>query len=168
VNICVPACQSRRGHTLRRQAETELISPFSWALEMVSRIRRCQSPQSVAKSPQEGPFQGIVVLLGAGVLQPCGPRLACLAAEAKLKQAAKTLASEASFHGVGCGLLLSRETFPLPADRAAGSVLYTLFPSFQIPDSLCPDSVATAICSIISNATAKTWASEDVHWSSRP
>jgi NAD(P)-dependent dehydrogenase (short-subunit alcohol dehydrogenase family) len=46
VNICVPASACRRGESLHRQVETEVISPVSWALEMVADIGRSQAPQT--------------------------------------------------------------------------------------------------------------------------
>jgi len=166
VNVCVPACQRRRGQTAHRQAETELISPFSWALEMIAGIRRVQSAGPFAKWAPERPFQGIVVLIGSGVLPSRGPRISCTEAEAELKRTAKILAKEAKHYGVGCGLIFSQENLS-SADRASHALLHTVFPSFGVPDSLSPERIATVICSIMSNATPKAWASDDVLWCGR-
>lgn len=167
VNLCVPACVRRRGQTPHRQAETELISPFSWALEMVAGIRESQGPESCTRWPQDKPFQGVVVLFGPGMLHPHGPPLECPTAEARLKRTAKLLAREASHHGVGCGVVFSKDD-PLSSPvRASGDSVQTIFPRFQIQDSIALEDIAASICFLISMATPKAWASEEVVWPGR-
>ncbi len=163
VSICVGAPACRRGQSGHVQLETAVLSPVSWALEMVEAIGRCQTDDD-HRTRREVTLRGVVVLFGAELLFHHQPHPVCATAKARIRQARKLLMAEAHDYGIACAMVLSKG-FGFPAlHRGGGRFRETVFPTLSMAPLTSPKTIAQAVCRAIANSTDRGFASEDVLW----
>ena len=183
VNICVPAAGITRDRLavkvdketnavgvypdemFRLVIEVDLIAPVYWAIEMVAGIAQDRARQGLKRWEPTEPLQGAVVFIGSVSSLGNKGQVAYAAAKSGLEGAAATLAMEAVFHGVRCGVIHPGYT-DTPMVRALGETFIreNIVPRTQLRRLIQPEEIADAICFMISNAavSGSLWA--DAGW----
>jgi 3-oxoacyl-[acyl-carrier protein] reductase len=183
VNICVPAAGITRdglavkvdkdtrevavypAETFRLVVEVDLIAPVYWAMDMVAGIAQGRAQQGLKRWEPTEPLQGAVVFIGSVSSLGNKGQVAYAAAKAGLEGAAATLAMEAVYHGVRCGVIHPGYT-DTPMVRSLGEsfIREAIIPRTQLRRLIQPEEIADAICFMISNAavSGSLWA--DAGW----
>jgi 3-oxoacyl-[acyl-carrier protein] reductase len=183
VNICVPGAGITRDRlavkvdketrevdvypdqTFRLVIEVDLIAPVYWAIEMVAGIAQSRAQQGLKRWEPTEPLQGAVIFIGSVSSLGNKGQIAYAAAKAGLEGAAATLAMEAVFHGVRCGVIHPGYT-DTPMVRSLGEsfIREAIIPRTQLRRLIQPEEIADAICFMISNAavSGSLWA--DAGW----
>jgi 3-oxoacyl-[acyl-carrier protein] reductase len=184
VRICVPAAGITRdalGVRLDRSSgfasiypeemfrlvtEVNLIAPVYWALEMVARIAEERHRQAIGRwQPKEEKLQGTAIFIGSVSSQGNKGQIAYAATKRGLEGAAATIAKEAMYYGVRCGVIHPGFT-DTPMVRALGDeyVEKNILPYTQLGRLIRPQEIASAICFMISNSavSGELWA--DAGW----
>ncbi len=183
VNICVPAAGITRDRlavkvdketkevavypleTFRQVVEVDLVAPVYWAMEMVAGIAESRARQGLKRWQPTEPLQGAVIFIGSVSSLGNKGQVAYAAAKAGLEGAAATLAMEAVFHGVRCGVIHPGYT-DTPMVRTLGEAFIQehIIPRTQLRRLIQPEEIADAICFMISNAavSGSLWA--DAGW----
>jgi 3-oxoacyl-[acyl-carrier protein] reductase len=183
VNICVPAAGITRDslavkvdkesgqvaiypvETFRQVMEIDLVAPVYWALEMVAGIAGARARQGLKRWEPSEPLQGAVIFIGSVSSLGNKGQIAYAAAKAGLEGAAATLAMEAVFHGVRCGVIHPGYT-DTPMVRVLGEkfIQEQIIPRTQLRRLVQPEEIADAICFMISNGavSGSLWA--DAGW----
>ncbi len=186
-NICVPAAGITRDsiavklnretrepeiypmETFRKVVDVDLIAPVYWGLEMLARIAKTRSAQGLKRwQPEEG-GQGAIVFIGSVSSAGIKGQVAYSASKAGLEGASNTLAKEANFFGVRCGVIHPGFT-DTPMVRALGEeyIRAHILPHTQLGRLIQPEEIADAVCFMISNpvVTRELWA--DAGWRAAP
>jgi NAD(P)-dependent dehydrogenase (short-subunit alcohol dehydrogenase family) len=183
VSICVPAAGITRDSLavkmdkatgqaqiysidqFRLVTEVDLIAPIYWAVEMVARIAQDRFSRSLKRWTPDEPIGGVVIFIGSVSSQGNKGQIAYAASKAGLEGAAATLAKEAIFHGIRCGVIHPGFT-DTPMVRALGEdyIRKYILPETQLGRLIHPEEIADAICFMISNAaiSGELWA--DAGW----
>jgi 3-oxoacyl-[acyl-carrier protein] reductase len=183
VNICVPAAGITRdrlavkvdketkevgvypAEMFRLVIEVDLVAPVYWAMDMVAGIAEGRMRQGLKRWEPTEPLQGSVVFIGSVSSLGNKGQVAYAAAKAGLEGAAATLAMEAVFHGVRCGVIHPGYT-DTPMVRSLGEdfIKENIVPRTQLRRLIQPEEIADAICFMISNAavSGSLWA--DAGW----
>lgn len=183
VDICVPAAGITRDalavrftngngkasiypqETFELVTQVNLIAPIYWALEMVARIAEERAQQALKRWDPKENVQGAVIFIGSVSSRGNKGQLAYAVAKAGLEGAAATLAKEAIFHGVRCGVLHPGFT-DTPMVRALGEeyIAKNVLPYTQLRRLIRTDEIADAICFMITNSavSGELWA--DAGW----
>jgi NAD(P)-dependent dehydrogenase (short-subunit alcohol dehydrogenase family) len=184
VRICVPAAGITRDalavkldktsgnaalypqETFRMVTEVNLIAPVYWALEMVGRIVEDRQRRGLGRwDPKSEKLQGTIIFIGSVSSQGNKGQIAYAATKRGLEGAAATLAKEAMFHGVRCGVIHPGFT-DTPMVRAMGDefIEKNILPFTQLKRLIRPEEIASAICFMISNSaiSGELWA--DAGW----
>jgi 3-oxoacyl-[acyl-carrier protein] reductase len=183
VSICVPAAGITRDRLavkvdketkavdvyptelFRLVMEVDLVAPIYWAMEMVAGIAESRMEQGLKRWEPTEPLQGSVVFIGSVSSLGNKGQVAYAAAKAGLEGAAATLAMEAVFHGVRCGVIHPGYT-DTPMVRSLGEsfIKESIVPRTQLRRLIQPEEIADAICFMISNAavSGSLWA--DAGW----
>ena len=183
VNICVPAAGITRDRLavkvdkathevnvyppelFRLVLDVDLMAPVYWAMEMVAGIAQSRARQGLKRWEPTEPLQGAVVFIGSVSSLGNKGQVAYAAAKAGLEGAAATLAMEAVFHGVRCGVIHPGYT-DTPMVRSLGEAFIqeSIVPRTQLRRLIQPEEIADAICFMISNAavSGSLWA--DAGW----
>jgi NAD(P)-dependent dehydrogenase (short-subunit alcohol dehydrogenase family) len=151
--------------TFREVEEVNLIAPVYWAIEMVVRIAEDRWRRGLKHwEPEEG-VQGTIVLIGSVSSQGNKGQIAYAVSKAGLEGATATLAKEAIFYGVRCGIIHPGFT-DTPMVRALGEefIAKNVLPFTQLRRLIRPEEIADAICFMISNSavSGQLWA--DAGW----
>ncbi len=170
ISICVPAAGITRDslavrmnrqtdraeiyplETFRLVTEINLLAPIYWGVEMVARIADDRRHRGLGRWEPDEAIQGVVVFLGSVSSLGNKGQIAYSAAKAGLTGATATLAKEAVFHGVRCGIVHPGFT-DTPMARALGEDFLNrnVLPCTQLGRLIRPEEVAEAICFMISN-----------------
>lgn len=183
VNICVPAAGITRDalavrftngngkasiypqETFELVTQVNLIAPIYWALEMVARIAEARAQKGQKRWEPKEDVQGAVIFIGSVSSRGNKGQIAYAVAKAGLEGAAATLAKEAIFHGVRCGVLHPGFT-DTPMVRALGEdyIAKNVLPYTQLRRLIQTEEIADAICFMISNSavSGELWA--DAGW----
>jgi NAD(P)-dependent dehydrogenase (short-subunit alcohol dehydrogenase family) len=179
VTICVPAAgitldelavktDKQTGEVLvyaiekfRTVTEINLIAPVYWALEMVAGIARSRKALGLGRWEPREEIQGNVIFIGSVSSLGNKGQIAYASAKAGLEGAAATLAMEAIFHGVRCGIIHPGYT-DTPMVRALGEdvIREQIIPRTSLKRLIEPAEIADAICFMISNSavSGSLWA----------
>ncbi len=182
-SICVPAAGITRdalavkvdketGRTetypvarFREVTEVNLIAPVYWAIEMIARVADDRGRRGLKRWQPAEEVQGTVVFIGSVSSQGNKGQVSYAATKAGLEGAAATLAKEAIFYGVRCGVIHPGFT-DTPMVRALGEEYVSKFilPYTQLGRLIRTDEIADAICFMISNSavSGQLWA--DAGW----
>jgi 3-oxoacyl-[acyl-carrier protein] reductase len=183
VNICVPAAGITRDtltvrvdkdtkevaiyplERFRQVIEVNLIAPVFWALEMVAGIAESRARRGLKRWGPTEPLEGAVIFIGSVSSLGNKGQIAYASTKAGLEGAAATLAMEAVYHGVRCGVIHPGYT-DTPMVRALGEkfIQENIIPRTQLRRLIQPEEIADAICFMISNAavSGSLWA--DAGW----
>lgn len=160
VTICVPVFAGMLNWPEVPKNRGDLVAPVSWAMDMVKGIaHNRERGRPPSRKPTER-LEGMVVFIKPTLEANCGTT--DCAAEAKLKSAAAILKLAADQHGVGCAAILPNSRIT-SSNAAAERFLETFFPSIRVSEAMQPESIAKAICFVISNATTKQALSGNGH-----
>jgi len=151
--------------TFRQVTEVNLIAPIYWAIEMVARIAEDRWQRGLKRWEPAEDVQGSIVFIGSVSSQGNKGQIAYATAKAGLEGAAATLAKEAIFHGVRCGIIHPGFT-DTPMVRALGEeyLKKQVLPFTQLRRLIRPEEIADAICFMVSNSavSGELWA--DAGW----
>ncbi|TNE91303.1 SDR family NAD(P)-dependent oxidoreductase [Porticoccus sp.] len=183
VSICVPAAGITRDDlAVRVNKETgkasiypqenfemvvnvNLIAPVYWAMELIARVAEHRAANGLKKWAADEGVQGNVVFIGSISSQGNKGQVSYASTKAGLEGAASTLAKEATFHGVRCGVIHPGFT-DTPMVRAMGDdyIEKYILPFTQLGRLIKPEEIADAICFMISNSvvSGELWA--DAGW----
>jgi NAD(P)-dependent dehydrogenase (short-subunit alcohol dehydrogenase family) len=183
VNICVPAAGITRDRLavkydkelkrvtvypvelFRQVVEVNMIAPVYWAMEMVAGIADERARKGLKKWEPTEPLQGAVIFIGSVSSLGNKGQVAYAATKAGLEGAAATLAMEAVYHGVRCGVIHPGYT-NTPMVRALGAefIEQNIIPRTSLRRLIEPDEIADAICFMASNpaVSGSLWA--DAGW----
>lgn len=155
--------------TFRQVLEINLIAPVYWALEMVGRIAEDRFARGLKRWTPDEDMQGTVIFIGSVSSLGNKGQLAYAATKAGLEGAAATLAQEAVFHGVRCGVIHPGFT-DTPMVRSLGEdyINQRILPQTQLHRLIRPEEIADAICFMIGNSavSGQLWA--DAGWRPAP
>lgn len=187
VNICVPAAGITRDSLavkvdkttgkaemysvdlFRMVTEVDLIAPIYWSMEMIARIAEHRFAQGLKRWTPEEAISGVVIFIGSVSSQGNKGQVAYAASKAGLEGAAATLAKEATFYGIRCGVIHPGFT-DTPMVRALGEeyIKKNILPETQLGRLIRPEEIADAICFMISNPaiSGELWA--DAGWHPSP
>ncbi len=149
----------------RLVTEVNLIAPIYWALEMIKGIAESRFSRGLKRwDPAEEP-EGASIFIGSVSSQGNRGQISYAATKSGLAGADATLAKEAMFYGVSCGVIHPGFT-DTPMVRAMGEKYITehILPATQLGRLIKPEEIADAICFMMSNAavTGELWA--DAGW----
>jgi 3-oxoacyl-[acyl-carrier protein] reductase len=183
VSICVPAAGITRDDlAVRVDRETgkaniypqenfemvvniNLIAPVYWAMELIARVAEDRAAKGLKKWVADEHVQGTVIFIGSISSQGNKGQVSYASTKAGLEGAASTLAKEATFHGVRCGVIHPGFT-DTPMVRAMGEeyIEKYILPYTQLGRLIKPEEIADAICFMISNSvvSGQLWA--DAGW----
>jgi NAD(P)-dependent dehydrogenase (short-subunit alcohol dehydrogenase family) len=183
VTICVPAAGITRDglavkvdrqtkevaiypvEMFRQVTEINLVAPVYWALDMVAGIAEDRARQQLKRWEPIEPLQGAVIFIGSVSSLGNKGQIAYAAAKAGLEGAAATLAMEAVYHGVRCGVIHPGYTdTPMVQVLGDSFIQEHIIPRTQLRRLIQPEEIADAICFMISNAavSGSLWA--DAGW----
>jgi NAD(P)-dependent dehydrogenase (short-subunit alcohol dehydrogenase family) len=153
----------------RQVVEVNLIAPVYWAMEMVAQIAEDRYSKGQKKWHPDEHVQGTVIFIGSISSQGNKGQISYASTKAGLEGAAATLAKEATFHGVRCGVIHPGFT-DTPMVRALGEKFINEFilKDTQLGRLIRPEEIADAICFMISNSavSGELWA--DAGWHPTP
>lgn len=183
VNICIPAAGITRDSlavkvnkdtgvaepysitTFRLVTEVNMIAPIYWAIEMVARMAEDRWRRGLKRWEPEEEVQGSIVFIGSVSSQGNKGQISYATVKAGLEGAAATLAKEAIFHGVRCGIIHPGFT-DTPMARALGDdyLQKNVLPFTLLRRLIRTEEIADAICFMISNSavSGELWA--DAGW----
>ena len=183
VNICIPAAgitrdalavkfDSERKKTsiyprehFQLVVDINLIAPIYWAMEMISRVAEARASRGLKKWQPDEDMQGTVIFIGSVSSQGVKGQVSYASTKAGLDGATSTLAKEAIYHGVRCGVIHPGFT-DTPMVRALGDeyIENHILPDTQLSRLIRPEEVADAICFMVSNSvvSGQLWA--DAGW----
>lgn len=187
VSVCIPAAGITRDalavrvdkktgkseiypiESFRIVTEVDLIAPIYWSLEMVARVAEWRFTKGLKKWTPEEPMSGVIIFIGSVSSQGNKGQIAYATAKAGLEGAAATLAKEAMFHGIRCGVIHPGFT-DTPMVKALGEdyIKSHILPATQLGRLIRPEEIADAICFMISNGaiSGSLWA--DAGWHPSP
>lgn len=152
-------------NTFREVTEVNLIAPIYWAIEMVAKIAEERFQKGLKQWQPEELVQGAVMFIGSVSSQGNKGQISYAVAKAGLEGAAATLAKEAMFYGVRCGIIHPGFT-DTPMLRSLGEdyIDQYVLPYTQLRRLIRPEEIADAICFMISNSavSGQLWA--DAGW----
>ncbi len=145
----------------RTVTEINLIAPVYWAMEMVAGIARSRKVLGLGRWEPQEEIQGNVIFIGSVSSLGNKGQISYASAKAGLEGAAATLAMEAIFHGVRCGVIHPGYT-DTPMVRALGEdfIRDRIIPRTSLKRLIEPAEIADAICFMISNSavSGSLWA----------
>ncbi len=151
--------------TFREVTEVNLIAPIYWAIEMVAHIAEDRWQRRLKQWQPEEEVQGAVMFIGSVSSQGNKGQISYAVAKAGLEGAAATLAKEAMYYGVRCGIIHPGFT-DTPMLRSLGEdfIEQYVLPFTQLRRLIRPAEIADAICFMISNSavSGQLWA--DAGW----
>lgn len=151
--------------TFRQVVEINLIASVYWALDLLARMAEQRWKDGLKKWLPEERIQGTVIFIGSVSSQGNKGQISYASTKAGLEGAAATLAKEAIFHGVRCGVIHPGFT-DTPMVRALGNeyIRENILKYTQLGRLIHPDEIADAICFMISNSavSGELWA--DAGW----
>lgn len=183
VGMCVPAAGITRDNlsvkldkatgkvavypleTFREVTEVNLLGPIYWALEMVARIAEDRARRGLGRWDPKEEILGTVVFIGSVSSQGNKGQIAYAASKAGLEGAAATLAKEAIFYGVRCGVIHPGFT-DTPMVRAMGEdyINKNILPYTQLRRLIRTEEIADAICFMMSNSAVSGALWADAGW----
>ena len=151
--------------SFREVTEVNLIAPIYWAIEMVARIAEDRWKRNLKQWQPDEEVQGAVMFIGSVSSRGNKGQLSYATSKAGLEGAAATLAKEAMYYGVRCGIIHPGFT-DTPMVRALGEEFIdkNILPFTQLRRLIRPEEIADAICFMVSNpaVSGELWA--DAGW----
>ena len=151
--------------TFRQVVDINLIASVYWALELLARMAEYRAGKGLKKWNPEERIQGTVIFIGSVSSQGNKGQISYASTKAGLEGAAATLAKEAIYHGVRCGVIHPGFT-DTPMVRALGDkyIEENILRYTQLGRLIQPEEIADAICFMISNSavSGELWA--DAGW----
>lgn len=187
ISICVPAAAVTRDRLAAkvddqtgratvypdadfdRVMEVDLKAPIYWAIETLASVAEDRHARRIGRWHPSERVQGCIVFIGSVSAAGNRGQISYATAKAGLEGAQATLAIEAMYHGVRCGII-----HPGYTDTAMVRVLGDDFirdkilPQTQLKRLVLPEEVAHAICFMIRNSavSGELWA--DAGWRPSP
>ena len=151
--------------TFRKVTEVNFIAPIYWALETVAGVAEDRSAAGLKRWHPDEEIQGTIILIGSIASSGNKGQISYSSAKAGLEGAAATLAMEAIYHGVRCGVIHPGFT-DTPMVQALGQdyIDQKVLPQTQLGRLISPEEIADAICFMIGNSavSGQLWA--DAGW----
>lgn len=151
--------------TFRKVTEVNFIAPIYWALETVAGVAEDRSAAGLKRWHPDEDVQGTIILIGSIASSGNKGQISYSSAKAGLEGAAATLAMEAIYHGVRCGVIHPGFT-DTPMVQALGQdyINQKVLPQTQLGRLIKPEEIADAICFMIGNSavSGQLWA--DAGW----
>ncbi len=152
--------------TFRKVTEVNFIAPIYWALETVAGIAEDRAAAGLKRWNPAEEMQGAIILIGSVASSGHKGQISYSSAKAGLEGAAATLAIEAIYHGIHCGVIHPGFT-DTPMVRALGEdyIKTKILPQTLLGRLVQPEEIADAICFMIGNpvVSGQLWA--DAGWS---
>lgn len=183
VSICVPAAGVvRDGLAVRvdkatgkaklydeqlfeKTVRVNLIAPTYWAMEAIATIAEDRAKRGLGRwDPSEG-AQGAVIFVGS--ISSAGNRgqVSYASTKAGLCGAQSTLAKEAIYYGVRCGIVHPGFTdTPMVQAMDEKIIREAVLPNTQLRRLLRPEEIADAICFLIRNSAVSGAVWADAGW----
>lgn len=149
----------------RRVMEIDLIAPIYWGLRTIASVGKDRARRGLKGWSPGEPLEGCVVLIGSVSSEGNRGQVAYATAKKGLEGAQATLAVEAIFHGVRCGLLHPGYT-DTPMARALGDqwIEDRVLPNTELGRLIKPEEIADAVCFLLKNDSISRPLWADAGW----
>lgn len=149
----------------REVLEVNLVAPVYWALEMIAHCAADRKRRGLGRwEPDEG-VQGSVIFIGSVSSQGNRGQISYATTKAGVEGAAATLAKEAMYHGIRCGVIHPGYTDTAMVEALGkGFIEENILPYTQLRRLIKPAEIADAICFMVFNSavSGELWA--DAGW----
>ena len=183
VNICIPAAGIvRDGLAVKLDKATgkarlydqalfektvavNLVAPVYWAMEAIATVAEDRAARGLGAWQPDEPMEGAIVFIGSISSAGNKGQISYASTKAGLEGAQSTLAKEAIYYGVRCGIVHPGFT-DTPMVRAMDQriIREEVLPHTQLRRLLLPEEIADAICFLIRNSAVSGALWADAGW----